>query len=632
MQESAHNTVLPLPQRRAPNALFRFLASLKLAVLLMVTLAAVLAVATFLETKHGTPYAHWFIYKSSWFAGLLALLGVNIFCAAAVRYPFKRHQTGFVVTHIGLLVLLAGSLQTMFSGVEGRVTLKEGETATAVTLPEISQISAVWANKPKEAPYEFTFNGGPVNWSDRQRFDLGTVDGVTARVLKYYRQATAVTEWSADPKGGPVVKFRVTGPEGKVVAENSLADEQYGDALPVGPLRIQLQTAINRQMLEDFLTPATEPLPEQGTLLMYYQESATSVSVKDALQHKTPLGNTGVEVELVEYLPNAQPDKLGRFTTKGDQPKNPCVELRVHLPGGKSPLRQVAFARDALLNLDGVFPEICPVKFRYYHPSVKGTPSIELMQATDGTLHSRIVTEDKIQPHGVVGTGEKVAFSQNFELSVLEHQAHARRMIRWEPADLPGGVKAAGEPAALIEVTAAGNSQKLWLRRNDSQDGVGTVNLPSGTMIVRFESAQMPLGYSLKLEKFQRDMNPGGQGNAAFASRVTLVDEAKSLNEPREISMNQPLAHRRFTLYQSGFNDAGHNKLTSTFLAAYDPGRTLKYFGSLMICGGIAIMFYMKAYFFKRQATPRVEAPADQTADAATTMHSDHGHSSRRAA
>jgi hypothetical protein len=35
---------------------------------------------------------------------------------------------------------------------------------------------------------------------------------------------------------------------------------------------------------------------------------------------------------------------------------------------------------------------------------------------------------------------------------------------------------------------------------------------------------------------------------------------------------------------------------------AYDPGRPWKYIGSLMICVGIATMFYMRAYFFNGSA------------------------------
>ena len=37
----------------------------------------------------------------------------------------------------------------------------------------------------------------------------------------------------------------------------------------------------------------------------------------------------------------------------------------------------------------------------------------------------------------------------------------------------------------------------------------------------------------------------------------------------------------------------------------YDPGRGLKYFGSMMIVAGIATMFYMRAYFFARRSSGR---------------------------
>jgi hypothetical protein len=65
--------------------------------------------------------------------------------------------------------------------------------------------------------------------------------------------------------------------------------------------------------------------------------------------------------------------------------------------------------------------------------------------------------------------------------------------------------------------------------------------------------------------------------------------------------MNQPLTHRSFTFYQSSFDDAKHGRETSVFSVAFDPGRNLKYCGSLMICLGIATMFYMRTYFFQKR-------------------------------
>lgn len=106
----------------------RFLASLQLAVAMLVSLSAVLAWGAAVETHFGRAHAKWYIYESPWFIALLSLLGLNIFSAAAIRFPWRRHQTGFVVTHLGLLVLLVGAMQSFLGGVEGSITLTEGDS------------------------------------------------------------------------------------------------------------------------------------------------------------------------------------------------------------------------------------------------------------------------------------------------------------------------------------------------------------------------------------------------------------------------------------------------------------------------------------------------------------------------
>ena len=72
--------------------LYRGLASLKLAVILIVFLAAVLAWATFLEAGQGRELAQWYVYGSLWFVGLLALLARSRPSARAstVRCPCGR--------------------------------------------------------------------------------------------------------------------------------------------------------------------------------------------------------------------------------------------------------------------------------------------------------------------------------------------------------------------------------------------------------------------------------------------------------------------------------------------------------------------------------------------------------------
>ena len=52
---------------------------------------------------------------------------MNILCAALIRYPWKKRQTGFVVTHVGLLTLLLGSYYSVRTADEGQVGMLEGD-------------------------------------------------------------------------------------------------------------------------------------------------------------------------------------------------------------------------------------------------------------------------------------------------------------------------------------------------------------------------------------------------------------------------------------------------------------------------------------------------------------------------
>src|SRR3954470_4395091 len=114
---------------RGFDAVYRFLASLKLAVLCILSLALVLAGAQFFGSADGIPAARQYFYQNPAFAILLAFLGTNIFCAATIRYPWKKRQTGFVVTHVGLLIILAGAFVSLRYSDEGQLGMPEGSTS-----------------------------------------------------------------------------------------------------------------------------------------------------------------------------------------------------------------------------------------------------------------------------------------------------------------------------------------------------------------------------------------------------------------------------------------------------------------------------------------------------------------------
>src|SRR5713226_8589582 len=112
------------------NAIFQFFASLKLAVVLLAVLIAGAIVGTLYESSFDAKVARAYVYGAPWFNIWLILLGTNLAVSALSRWPWKKHHTAFVVTHIGIITLLTGSLIGRIWGTEGTITLFKGEPPT----------------------------------------------------------------------------------------------------------------------------------------------------------------------------------------------------------------------------------------------------------------------------------------------------------------------------------------------------------------------------------------------------------------------------------------------------------------------------------------------------------------------
>ena len=135
---------------RPVRALLKFCGSLRLAIVLMAVLVGVLIPATCVENWYGPAAARFFIYGTAWFAALAVLLAVNVLAALVLRFPWKRRQTGFVLTHVGLLVLLLGCLLTRRRGIDAVVPIFEGQAARIAS--EDPRISGSPPTRPRPVP------------------------------------------------------------------------------------------------------------------------------------------------------------------------------------------------------------------------------------------------------------------------------------------------------------------------------------------------------------------------------------------------------------------------------------------------------------------------------------------------
>src|SRR5438477_2272513 len=118
----------------------QFFASLKLAVFLLALLIVAAITGTIYESSFDAKVARAYVYGAPWFNLWLTFLAANLAVSALSRWPWRKHHVAFLVTHLGIITLLTGSLIGRIWGTEGSVTLFKGEPPTNRLLMDQRQL------------------------------------------------------------------------------------------------------------------------------------------------------------------------------------------------------------------------------------------------------------------------------------------------------------------------------------------------------------------------------------------------------------------------------------------------------------------------------------------------------------
>jgi hypothetical protein len=190
--------------------LLSVLSSLRLAVVVMLTLGGTCAYATFYEMSHGTPAVQREIYQTRGFSFLLGLLGVNIFSVMVSRWPWKKHHAGFLLAHVGILSLLAGSLISLHGGLDSNMALYEGESSDRVMLLEKALHVSVPGMGVRES-FPVVFEKDPPRPGREQRFPLKGSD-ITLVAEAWEPHVESAESFEPAPSGPPALHFVLQAP------------------------------------------------------------------------------------------------------------------------------------------------------------------------------------------------------------------------------------------------------------------------------------------------------------------------------------------------------------------------------------------------------------------------------------
>ena len=172
--------------------IFRFFSSVRLAVVLLGVLILASLAGTIYESRFDAEVARAYIYEAVWFNIWLLLLVVNLTAAALSRRPWKRRHIGFVITHLGIIVLLAGAFIGKIWGIEGTMTIFEGHEPVNELVTDKREIRVEekgWINRV--TPFVFVPRKGT---EFRKKEVAVTSNGWVFEIVGYSSSLTSKTE------------------------------------------------------------------------------------------------------------------------------------------------------------------------------------------------------------------------------------------------------------------------------------------------------------------------------------------------------------------------------------------------------------------------------------------------------
>jgi hypothetical protein len=125
-----------------------------------------------------------------------------------------------------------------------------------------------------------------------------------------------------------------------------------------------------------------------------------------------------------------------------------------------------------------------------------------------------------------------------------------------------------------------------------------TVTAGGRQWLLALRHRRFGLPFSVRLEKFTVEMHPRTNEPAVFLSDVTKIEESGS--QPVKISMNEPLRHQGFTLFQANWgppdepNAPAHLVHFSTFAVVRNPSDQWPKWSCYIIAIGLLYHFSMK--------------------------------------
>ncbi|MEL6352976.1 MAG: cytochrome c biogenesis protein ResB [Cyanobacteria bacterium J06627_28] len=562
------------------------LGSIKLAVPLLVAIAAILIGATFYESEVGSAVVQQSIYKSPWFGALMFLLAANLGVSTLSRYPWKgARKVGFALTHWGLIVIIAGSAAVIHLSVEGMLLARTdaGPVSTLRVEGDLLEVAAPGEEIQRDSL--FVRQDGAVVPNKVGGLSLLAYSDRTMETVRFEEGASVEN---------PAVRLVLSSDRMNQSLERwlAVAPAAYSQ-MDVGPAELQIVRAKTEGELKAFLTAPSEQntVGKWGELAVSWGGQSSTIDVEATLgQEATRIqsGNEAVRLEVTNVWPDFRLDGNRQPMSASSQMRNPAVQLS--LSQGESTETWFVFGNASFAPIrNQLSGEPIDVDISYDSSSA-AAPSAFFKVVVDakGALYYASKSSKGFVT-GPLELGKSVTPGwADFKVTLAESVSHAqvRRQIVPIPEDLP----VEGNPALLVATEA--DAEPVWVPWGKPT----TVASTQGDWYVAFSPKLLQLPFSLKLNDFIVERNEGSESVAMWTSAVSLFDpfaqKAENAQVERRVWMNNPTWFKGWKIAQASWNPGDLSQ--STLQVKREPWwvTALTWLGSMMVTMGVAVMFY----------------------------------------
>lgn len=558
---------------------------MQLALILLATIAIACAAATIAESEFSTKIAQVYIYKAPWFLIWLAVLCINLFAVTLTRWPWEKKHAGFIITHYGIITLLIGAMVGIQTGFEGNVTLhKDKGPVRKITVNR----SIIQVESPNDsALYVMPFDAATARPSEKRprvfevpQSDLQIIaDGFSDNLIKEEKIVPSES-------GGPGVMLRFTSPrmgqnlELPLLLESNAPQERDF----FGLARVVFQSELpppkspggtETQMVFGKFAPVVQGGSQTSGIRVVLGADGRKITIappdavaatylrEEVMKSPIQVGEAVVTVE--DYWPDFEMVD-GRPSSKSDQPKNPAALVRIQSAnpsGGDS------------------------------------KPTLVAAPGKDG-IRYQLQRAGATQAAGMAKIGESFSTGwADWQVEVLVFYPEAAMHSTMKPGPpLPKGETGVPGFRARLVSPQKKDAETRWVASGD------ITTLTDGRNVVRigYGLELRPLPFAMRLLNFEVPRYEGTETPSNFIATVEFKEDGTGFTKTGTARMNHPASFpgtlfANFTGINYKFSQAEWNPRDlgeTTLQVLYDPGWLLKWFGSLGICIGIAIMFYFK--------------------------------------